>query len=152
MNINKFRFSIVITFIFFSILSFAQGNAEPWRADQLIEPADLAAILERSDSAKPLIISVGPAGLIKGSIQAGDANEKKNLNKLRSLLRNQSKQEQIVIYCGCCPFKDCPNIRPAFRLLNEMKFVNHKLLNLRNNIKVDWLNKGFSINENNETF
>ena len=53
------------------------------------------------------------------------------------------KKRNIVIYCGCCPFKDCPNIRPAFSLLNSMKFTNHKLLNLPLNLKTDWINHGY---------
>ncbi len=42
-----------------------------------------------------------------------------------------------------CTIANCPNIRPAFSLLNEMKFTNHKLLDIPKNIKVDWIDKGF---------
>ena len=41
------------------------------------------------------------------------------------------------------PYKNCPNVRPAFTLLNEMKFTNHKLLDLPANLKVDWIDKGY---------
>jgi alkanesulfonate monooxygenase len=37
----------------------------------------------------------------------------------------------------------CPNIRPAFSLLNEMKFTHAHLLNLEHNIKTDWVAKGY---------
>jgi len=50
-----------------------------------------------------------------------------------------------VIYCGCCPFEHCPNVRPAFQLLNEMKFTNQKLLNLSTNLKTDWIDKGYPV-------
>jgi thiosulfate/3-mercaptopyruvate sulfurtransferase len=81
--------------------------------------------------------------LLKGSIDIGPANNKANLDKLKQFLTKEKKDRSIVIYCGCCPFEHCPNIRPAFILLNEMKFTNHKLLALQHNIKIDWINKGY---------
>ena len=123
--------------------AFIGKQTEPWRTDQLIEPKDLAAILNSSTSAQPLIISVGTAGLIKNAINIGPAHEKESFEKLKDLLSKEKKDRQIVIYCGCCPFDHCPNVRPAFKLLNEMKFTNHKLLNLSHNLKADWINNGY---------
>ena len=73
----------------------------------------------------------------------GPAHEKENLEKLKRQLIPLPKDADIVIYCGCCPFEHCPNIRPAFSLLNEMKFSNARLLNLEHNIKTDWISKGY---------
>ena len=147
MMYRKIALILFVVTCFTAITTFAQ-QAEPWRPDQLLEPKDLAATLNDSKQPQPLIISVGPAGLTKGSVETGDVKEKENLKKLRTLLAKEDKKKEIVIYCGCCPFKDCPNIRPAFRLLNEMHFVNHKLLNLPHNIKVDWLSKKYPVNDN----
>ena len=99
-----------------------------------------------STAVKPLIISVGPVELIKGAIKTGPAKEKENLKGLKKLLSKENRKREIVIYCGCCPFKDCPNIRPAFSLLNEMNFSNHKLLNLPRNLKIDWINHSYPMN------
>ena len=74
------------------------------------------------------------------------AYDKVNWEKLRLELAKLSPDAQVVIYCGCCPFNHCPNIRPAFNLMNEMKFERHKLLNLPKNIKVDWIDKGYPVN------
>ena len=123
--------------------SFSLKQTEPWKQDQLMPPADLAAILNNPAAMKPLIISIGPDALLKGSIDIGPANDKANLDKLKQFLTKEKKDRSIVIYCGCCPFEHCPNIRPAFILLNEMKFTNHKLLALQHNIKIDWINKGY---------
>jgi hypothetical protein len=49
----------------------------------------------------------------------------------------------VIIYCGCCPFDKCPNIRPAFAALKEMGFKNARLLDLPKNIKADWLDKNY---------
>src|SRR4030095_1351485 len=128
------------------VTAFNKKQTEPWTPDQLMQPEALAAIINDSTAAKPLIISIGPAGLIKGTIKVGAAHEKENLADLKKLLSKEDKKRNIVIYCGCCPFKDCPNIRPAFSLLTEMKFTNHKLLNLPRNLKVDWINHGYPMN------
>jgi hypothetical protein len=116
------------------------GQTEPWTTEQLLEPQSLAILINDSLASKPLIINIGPAGSIKGSIKIGPANDKDNLEKLRYLLSNEDKKRTTVIYCGCCPFKNCPNIRPAFLLLKKMKFTDPKLLNLPNNLKIDWIN------------
>ncbi len=118
-------------------------NEEPWTESQLMNPADLAKMLNDPSAKLPLIISIGPSGLIKNSVDIGPGKEKENIEKLRAELSKLPKDKEIVIYCGCCPFKPCPNIRPAFSLLNEMKFTNHKLLNLSQNLKVDWIDKGY---------
>jgi hypothetical protein len=129
------------------LLSFKKSQTEPWTPEQLMQPDTLAAIINDPTATKPLIISIGPVNLIKGAIRTGPAKEKENFNELKKLLANEDKKKSIVIYCGCCPFKDCPNIRPAFSLLNEMKFTNHKLLNLPHNLKVDWINHGFPMSD-----
>jgi thiosulfate/3-mercaptopyruvate sulfurtransferase len=121
----------------------AQTAAEPWTPGQLMAPAALAAIINNPAVKKPLIICVGPGALIKGSVDVGPAKEKENLEKLRKELNVLPKNSDIVIYCGCCPFDHCPNVRPAFTLLNEMKFTNTHLLNLEHNIRTDWVDKGY---------
>lgn len=116
---------------------------DPWQKNQLIEPLDLAKIINDNSAKKPIIYSIGPGGNIKGSIEMGAAQEKESLDKLKAALNKLDKKTELVIFCGCCPFEHCPNVRPAFNLLNEMKFTNHKLLNLSHNLKVDWIDKGY---------
>ena len=141
---QKERLSILAAILLIMIgASFMKRQTEPWRPDQLMEPKDLAVILNSSTIVKPLIISVGPAGLIKDAVDIGPVHEKENFDKLKEFLSKEKKDRQIVIYCGCCPFEHCPNIRPAFKLLNDMKFTNQKLLNLSRNLKADWINNGY---------
>ncbi|MEP7231614.1 MAG: hypothetical protein ABI691_15235 [Ginsengibacter sp.] len=102
-----------------------------------MEPADLAKTLNDIKAKQPYVYSIGPGATIINSIDIGPAQDKENLNKLKQQLSKLPKDADIVIYCGCCPFVHCPNIRPAFTLLNEMKFTNQKLLSLQHNIKVD---------------
>jgi thiosulfate/3-mercaptopyruvate sulfurtransferase len=146
MKKNKYLIQIAALLLLVIAMAFNKKQTEPWTPDQLMAPRDLATIINDSTAIKPTIISVGPAGLIKDAINIGPANDKENLKKLKELLLKEKKDRQIVIYCGCCPFKNCPNIRPAFSLLNSMKFTNQKLLNLPHNLKMDWINYGYPMN------
>jgi hypothetical protein len=146
------RSYLVIAAIFiFTVLVFAshtqQQSEEPWKESQLMAPAELAQLINDPSAEKPVIFSIGPGAYIKGSIDIGPARETANLEKLKQQLSKLPKNRQIVIYCGCCPFVHCPNIRPAFALLNEMHFTRHRLLNLASNLKVDWLDKGYPQNQ-----
>ena len=146
----KFVFSVIVslTIIALTISGFKnEFGDEPWTSTQLLAPEDLARIINDPKAKQPLIYSIGPGALIKGSIDIGPVNEKEKLDKFRQKLSKLPKDGNIVIYCGCCPFEHCPNIRPGFSLLNEMKFTNHKLLNLDHNIKTDWINKGYPITQ-----
>jgi thiosulfate/3-mercaptopyruvate sulfurtransferase len=117
---------------------------EPWTIHQLMKPEELAKVLNDSDKTNdPIILNIGPSGSIKGAIDIGAVNNDKGLNLLNDKIKKLPKNKEVVIYCGCCPFKDCPNIRPAFSLLTNEGFTNHKLLNLPSNLKVDWIDKKF---------
>jgi thiosulfate/3-mercaptopyruvate sulfurtransferase len=120
-------------------------QTDPWTPAQLMEPADLAGKLKDISASQPLIICVGPSGVIKGSVETGPAHVARNLDSLRTLLAGADRQQEVVIYCGCCPFKNCPNVRPAFSLLLSMGFKQPRLLDLSHNIKVDWIDKGYPV-------
>jgi len=132
-------------FVSLGIFGFMQ-QSEPWRADQLMNPADLAAKISDSKSTHPVIVSVGPGGVIPNSVEIGPGKEPANLKSLETKLSALPKDSEIVLYCGCCPFAKCPNIRPAFTLMNTMGFKNHKLLDLPHNIKADWIDQGYPAN------
>ena len=137
------RFTIFISLLIISFNGFSQ-QAPTWTEKQLMEPADLAQNLS-SGKNLPMIISVGPGAVIPGSIATGMAREAQNLETLRKKLEPLSRKKKIVIYCGCCPFGKCPNVRPALALLHEMKFKNYYLLDLPENIKHDWIDKGYPV-------
>jgi len=129
--------------LFLSLTSTAQ-NPPNWASNQLIEPSALAQIL-RVENSLPLIFNVGLDPVIPHSVNIGTASKKENLDKFRKQLSDLPKDTKIVIYCGCCPFEHCPNVRPAVDVLKEMKFTNWQLLDLPNNIRADWINKGYPV-------
>ena len=126
---------------------YAQQQTEPWSDKQLLTTEALASRIEQGKAEDLLILSVGPDAIIKGSIDIGPTVEKENVEKLQAYLKDVPKNKEVVIYCGCCPFDRCPNIRPAFRVLNDMGFKKGKLLDIPQNIKVDWLDKDYPISE-----
>jgi thiosulfate/3-mercaptopyruvate sulfurtransferase len=141
-RIIKYSLILPVACILALTFSFTNDGEDTWNKDQLIEPGQLSRIIIAYNNV-PLIYSIGPSGTIAGAKEIGPTVEKENIDKLRKELSTVSKDKAIVIYCGCCPFKNCPNIRPAFVLLNEMGFKNHKLLDLSTNLKADWIDKGY---------
>lgn len=137
----KFVTLIVVLALFISSKSFGQ-NPVNWTSDQLVEPSELSATITANKNI-PVIFSVGPGAIIPHSKDIGMVKDAENMKKFKDELANLPKDTQIVIYCGCCPFERCPNVRPAIQLLKDMKFTNYKLLDLPNNIKIDWINKGY---------
>jgi thiosulfate/3-mercaptopyruvate sulfurtransferase len=135
-----FTFPAIILLLI-SNFSIAQ-NPVNWTKDQLIEPAQLAQIIQKNEAA-PIVYSIGPGAVIKNSIDIGSVKEPANMQEFKNRLSKLSKDADIVVYCGCCPFEHCPNVRPAVAALKEMKFTNYKLLNLSHNVKTDWLDKGY---------
>ena len=109
----------------------------------LVQPADLS-----KDLTSPLIIHVGfnvlyRSSRLPGSVYAGPASKPEGIEDLKRAVAGQPKDRQIVLYCGCCPWDKCPNIRPAFALLHELGFKNVKALEIPENLKTDWIDKGY---------
>lgn len=135
------KFFLLICILSYCVNADAQ-NPVNWTEKQLMEPSVLADIIKN----KPgdiTIISVGPFSTIPGTINIGMVSEKDKLDKFKTQLSTLKKDKQLVIYCGCCPFEKCPNVRPAIDVLKEMHFTNYYLLNLPNNLRINWMDKGY---------
>ncbi|HUS02992.1 MAG TPA: hypothetical protein VMY77_14740 [Chitinophagaceae bacterium] len=145
MRIGKLKVLLFLFIVATSEKTLAQ-NPENWTSKQLMQPAELAKIL-LSGKQLPIILSVGPGAMLPHSREIGTVKDKENLDKLKKELNTIPKKTKIVVYCGCCPFDHCPNIRPAIQALKDMKFINYRLLNLEHNIKTDWISKGYPTSE-----
>lgn len=112
----------------------------------LIQPAQLAAMI-RSGHA-PTILQVGFTTLfqeahIRGAIHAGPAVSREGMEHLRQTAAHLNHHKLLVIYCGCCPWPKCPNIRPAFHELRKLGFTNLKAVYIPHNFGTDWVNHGY---------
>ncbi len=122
-----------------------QLQKDPWTKQQLMEPSVLASILNNPKASKPLIFNIGVVENIRGARHMGGASEHENLERFKQAIAKLPANSQVVIYCGCCPFSRCPNIRPAFKAMQAAGLKNGRLLNLATNIKVDWINRGYPL-------
>lgn len=123
-----------------------QDTLEPLPKADLMEPAALASALQ-SDKA-PMVISVAFPVLyrnkhILGAIDAGASSKPEGIAALRKLVGHQSKDAEIVIYCGCCPMTKCPNVRPAHRALKDMGFTRIRVLDIPTNMHTDWYSRNY---------
>lgn len=116
-----------------------------WKPTDLIEPAELAATINKPNVAWPVIFNIGAVEDIRGAIHIGAANKPENLQKLNKLAECLPKNKMVIIYCGCCPFGKCPNVAPAFLDLKKQGLAQVKVLNLPVNLKTNWISKGYPL-------
>jgi thiosulfate/3-mercaptopyruvate sulfurtransferase len=119
----------------------------PPGSPELIRPAELAKDLS-STGAKPIVFNVGPRVIylqahIPGAEYMGPAASPEGLEKLRARAASLPRDSFLVIYCGCCPWEHCPNIRPAYKELKRMGFTRLKVLYIANSFGTDWVEKGY---------
>jgi 3-mercaptopyruvate sulfurtransferase SseA len=136
--------------VFAVVLLALAPAADPWTAAQLLQPAALAARLADPSAPKPVILYVGPSVLyrskhIPGALFAGPTATAAGMVAFRQAAAKHRRGQEIVPYCGCCPWAQCPNIRPAFQALREMGFTNPRLLALPTSFYKDWIEKGYPI-------
>ncbi len=116
-----------------------------WQSKDLVQPKDVAA-----DIRSPLLLYVGfpvlfRAAHIPGSVYAGPGSKTEGIEMLKKAVEGQPKNRAIIVYCGCCPWEKCPNMRPAFTALREMGYTNLKAMAIPENLKTDWTDKDYPI-------
>ncbi|HEX4769604.1 MAG TPA: rhodanese-like domain-containing protein [Bryobacteraceae bacterium] len=133
----------------FSASAASSDAGDPWSGAELIEPAKLAALLSQGDKAHHVICVAFPALYkqrhISGAMFAGPGSKPEGIAALRTTLEKLTKSDPVVLYCGCCPMEDCPNIRPAYSAAKDLGFKNLRVLNLPNNFHTDWTAKGYPV-------
>jgi len=139
---------ILSLYLFSSAVLFGQATSLP--SSQLINPEDLVKVLKSTTGDKPLILQVGSRVLfeeahIPGSEYAGPAGTEAGLQTLRGKVASFPKARFIVLYCGCCPWPHCPNIKPAADALRTLGFTHVKVLYIANNFGADWVDKGYPV-------
>ncbi|MGH9430980.1 MAG: rhodanese-like domain-containing protein [Terriglobia bacterium] len=125
-------------------------EANPWNASQIIEPAQLAKVLSNHSGEAPAVLCVGFDFLFKeahipGASYAGPARDAKGRDALKHWAASIPRRREVVLYCGCCPLHECPNIRPAFKTLAAMGFKYLKVLDLPDNFQKNWVGKGYPV-------
>lgn len=131
-----------------AMAAFAQPD--PWTSKDLVQPEELAARLKAGANPKPALLFVGFPVLyrnshIPGAIMAGPASKPDGLEALRTAAASLPRSAELIVYCGCCPFDHCPNVRPAYSELRKMGFTKVSVLSIPTNMSKDWISKGYPI-------
>ena len=136
-------------FVIAASLMCTQSSAQ-WSSiapGRLINPEDLVKLLQ-SNKEKPLMLQVGSHMLflqahIPGSEYVGSGNSEAGLQQLRKRVESLPRNKFIVLYCGCCPWNHCPNVKPADDALHVLGFTNVKVLYISDNFGTNWVDKGY---------
>ncbi len=120
---------------------------DPWTEADIILPVQLNK--ELSENNKPVLLHVGFGMLydqnhIPGTKYMGPASQPNGMANLKNEIQSLDKNQEIVLYCGCCPWTDCPNVRPAFKTVHDMGYTNVKVLYIPRSFVQDWVDKGYS--------
>jgi hypothetical protein len=141
---------LVTLFTFFSLTTFAQQAAKtetvnPWKKEQVMPTKDLADKIKAGGMNIPTILNVGPMQNIKTAQLVGAVNYEFGMLRLKDKLSNMDKTQDIVFYCGCCSYKTCPNIKPAYEAAVKAGFKKIWVLDLPVGVEEDWVKKGYPV-------
>jgi hypothetical protein len=119
-------------------------------APKLIQPQELARIVQSPKGRSPLIFHVGYRVLylqahVPHSEYIAPASEPEGILSLGRRVQGLPRTQYIVVYCGCCPWSKCPNIDRAYNELRALGFRNVKLLYIADNFGKDWVDKGYPV-------
>ncbi len=125
------------------------GVNSPWSAAELIHVADLQRIVQAKSNA-PLLLQVGflvqfDSKHIPGAIHAGPGREEAGLAELKKAVAGVPKDREIVLYCGCCPWDHCPNMKPAYNLLHSLGYTKIRVTEIPTSFVKDWVEKGLPV-------
>lgn len=126
----------------------SEKASDPWSSSDVLQAADLSDELAGAKGKSPTVVYVGFRTLFAGGHVPkasfhGTASTEKGLAELKSWAATLPRSVNLVIYCGCCPFDRCPNIRPAYKALREMGFTHLRVLLLPTSFAADWVEKGY---------
>jgi hypothetical protein len=123
---------------------------DPWQVTQEIQPEDLAKVLASPAGERPVVLYVGFQARyrnspIVGARPTGPASEPDGAQGLRRALQGLPRDRKVVLFFGCCPWADCPNIRTAFRIAQDAGFQQVQVLVLPKSFPQDWTDKGYPV-------
>jgi hypothetical protein len=135
------------TFALLTQFAMAQAGAADIPSSALINPAEVATLVQ-TKAENPLILQVGSHVLfqqahVPGSEYVSATSTPEGRQQLRKRVASVPKDKFIILYCGCCPWEHCPNVKPAYQELHELGFKNLKVMYIANNFGKDWVEQGF---------
>ena len=126
----------------------ADDAKDPWSPLELIASADLAKRIADGESMHILCVAfpvLYRQRHIAGSLLAGPGSKPEGIAALDAALKDIQHDQRVVLYCGCCPMRQCPNIRPAYAEAKKLAFNDVLVLDLPHNFHTDWVAKGYPV-------
>lgn len=123
------------------------SQAQTWKKEQIMPTAELAEKIKSAAKDAPVVFNVGPMDNIKSAVFVGRATSATFTDQLKRELNMVPKTTTVVVYCGCCSFSSCPNLKPAFDAVVALGYKNARVLDLPEGIKPDWVAKKYPMAE-----
>lgn len=132
----------------------ASADAIPWPESAVVPPKALVARIK--SAGPPTVIQISydllfKEGHVPGALHAGPGESPEGLAAVKKLVKGLPRDREIVLYCGCCPYKECANLLPVYKLMREMGFTRLEVLELENDFFVDWTRQGYPIEKGMKT-
>jgi thiosulfate/3-mercaptopyruvate sulfurtransferase len=115
-----------------------------------VEPKEFAGRLAKTPEIAIFQVGIGyqyRVNHIPGAVYAGPGSRADGIELLKSAAAKLPRDREIVIYCGCCPWDKCPNIKPAIELLKSMGFTRVTALHIPTTFKADWIDQGYPVQQ-----
>ena len=116
-----------------------------------LQPQELARRLSQPGE-RPLLLHVGFKKLyqqahIPGSEFFGPGSEPEVIARLLRRVADLPRDREIVVYCGCCPWSRCPNVKPVYKALRELGFTRAQALYIDDDFGANWVAKGYPVSK-----
>lgn len=116
----------------------------------LLAPSTLAARMSDVEAGKIAVFYVGPPALfgrghVPGARKMAPVDSEQGRRALADELARVPVETDIVLYCGCCPYRNCPNVRPASAIARALGRKNAYVLDLPTRFATDWTEKGYPV-------
>jgi hypothetical protein len=147
-QLHSYARALAVLVFFGALRSLPLACAADSATMKTLTPEELVRTLAAPKGAMPLLFHVGShmfylQAHIPGSEYVGAGATAEGIQNLQKRVSGLRKKTTIVLYCGCCPWNNCPNVIPAYNALLQMGFINVKVLFLANNFGADWVDKGY---------
>jgi hypothetical protein len=124
------------------------GVNSPWTSSEVIRVDDLVKMCAKKQA--PNLYHIGfdrfyNSKHIPGSVYAGPGRTDEGLAALKKAVANVPKDAELVLYCGCCPWDHCPNMKPAYKLLRELGYTKIRVVEIPTSFQKDWTEKGYPV-------
>ncbi len=126
------------------------SSGELWGTNTVTPAAFVKELSNSSGADRPIVVCTAPAvlyrvGHIPGAVLHGPTGSPDGLEDLKTWAGTLPRSANLVLYCGCCPLNECPNLRPAYFALRNLGFTRARVLIMPDSFWTDWVQPGYPV-------